>query len=168
VILAYASLLDNAFDIFRAEAEAALALNPNNPYAVGTIGYMYVLNGDFDRGRTLLTHATAANPFHPQWFHDAFYLDRFHQGQYQSALAALKPRTKGDIWFAAMAAAVLGKLGREVEAAKHARMLMDIKPDFCTRGRELLERTLKVTSLVEELIDGLRRAGLQISSSPPG
>jgi adenylate cyclase len=163
VILAYALLLGNTFDTFRTEAETALALNPNNPYAVGTIGYMFVLSGDFDRGRTLLTHATAANPFHPQWFHDAFYLDRFHHGEYQSALAALSPRSEGDIWYAAMAAAVLGKLGRKTGAAKHAGILMDIKPDFCTRGRELIERTIKVPSLVEDIIDGLRRAGLEIS-----
>jgi adenylate cyclase len=160
--LAYASLLGDAFDTFRAEAETTLILNPNNPYAVGTIGYMFVLNGEFDRGRALLTHATAANPYHPQWFYDAFYLDRFHHDDHQGALAALKPRSRGDIWYATMAAAVLGMLGRGKEAEEQAEILVDIKPDFLMRGRELMERTIKVTSLVDKVIEGLRRAGLEI------
>jgi hypothetical protein len=33
---------------------------------------------------------------------------------------------------------------------------------FLTRGRELMERTIKVTSLVDKVIEGLRRAGLEI------
>jgi len=163
VILAYASLIGDALDIFRTEAETALTLNPNNHYAVGTIGYMFVLVGEFERGRKLLAHATETNLFHPQWFHDGFYLDRYHHGDFEGALAALKPRSKDDIWHAVMAAAVLGKLGRTDEAAYHAGVLKDIKPDFCTRGRELMGRTVKDASVIDEIVDGLRRAGLDVS-----
>ena len=105
----------------------------------------------------------AANPFHPQWFRDALYLDRLHHGDYQGASAALKPRARSDFWHSAMETAVRGKLDRGQEAAKHARILLESRPDFCTRGRELMGRSIKVASLVEEIVDGLRRAGLAIA-----
>jgi len=56
----------------------------------------------------------------------------------------------------------LGKLGREDKAAMHAARLIERKPDFCERAGELLGRSIKVPSLVEDLVDGLRRAGLAI------
>jgi adenylate cyclase len=162
LILAYASLLNNQLDSFRSEAETTLALNPNNPYAVGTLGYMHVLSGDFERGRMLLDRATAANPFHPSWFLDAYYLDLFHHGDYQNAYETVKSREKSDFWQPTLAAAVLGKIGREDKAAMHAARLIESKPDFCSNARELLGRSIKVPSLVEDLVDGLRRAGLAI------
>ena len=162
LILAYAYLLNDQLDLFRAEAETTLALNPNNPYAVGTTGYMYVLSGDFEQGRSLLDRATAANPFHPSWFQDAYYLDRFHHGDFQNAYETVKLCEESGVWQPALAAAVLGKLGREDKAAMHAARLIERKPDFCAHARELLGRSIKVPSLVEDLVDGLRRAGLAI------
>jgi adenylate cyclase len=162
LILTYAYLLNDQLDAFKSEAETTLALNSNNPYAVGTLGYMYVLSGEFERGRLLLDRATAANPFHPSWFKDAYYLDHFHHGDFQKAYETVKSREESIFWQSTLAAAVLGKLGREDEAAMHAARLIERKPDFCARARELLGRSIKVPSLVEELLDGLRRAGLAI------
>ena len=164
LILAYAYLLNNQLDSFRAEAETTLALNPNNPYAVGTAGYMYTLIGEFERGRLLLDRATAANPFHPSWFQDGYFLDRFHHGDFQTAYETLQPREESAFWQPTLVAAVLGKLGRKDQAAMHAARLIERKPDFCARARELFGRTIKVPSLVEDLIDGLRRAGLAIGA----
>jgi adenylate cyclase len=165
MILAYACLLGDALDSFREEAETTLALNPNSPYAVGTVGYMFVLSGAFERGRQLLDRATAVNPFHPNWFHDAFYLDRYHDSDYQGAYEALQPRDSRDFWHSAMMAAALGKLGRDEEAARQAAVLLERKPDFCARARELLGRSVKDAILVDDLVDGMRRAGLTIAEA---
>ncbi len=163
LILAYACLLGDELDSFQEEAETTLALNPNNPYAVGTIGYMFVLSGEFERGRRLLDRATAANPFHPRWFHDAYYFDRFHHGDYQGAYEAVKSRDESDFWYPGLVAAALGKLERVDEAARHVASLLERKPDFCTRARELTGRSVKVASLIDDLFDGLHRAGLPIA-----
>jgi hypothetical protein len=59
-------------------------------------------------------------------------------------------------------AAVYGQLG-EVEAAhKAVRELLALKPDFAVIAREELEKWWR-PELVEQLIDGLRKAGLEIA-----
>jgi len=162
LILAYASLLGGSFDTFREEAEVTLALNPNNPYAVGTVGYMHVLLGDFEEGCRLLDAATAHNPLHPRWFHNGYFLDRFHQEDYQGAFESMTAPDENDFWQPGLLAAALGKLDRADEAAGFVASLLERQPDFPQRARDLLRRSIKVESLVDDLVDGFRRAGVPI------
>ena len=99
------------------ESEIALALNPNSPYAVGTIGYFHAMRGDFDRGLALLDRAIAVCPCHPRWFHSAYVLRRILEHDYEGALAeTTKHLPFIGYWDDAVQAAMLGKLGRIDEA----------------------------------------------------
>lgn len=163
LILAYASYLADDFDEFHREIEMALGLNPNSPWAVGTAGYFYVMVGEFDRGRSLLDASILVNPFHPRWFHLAYYADDFHGKDYDRALLEVeKYRPSQSFWFHVLHIAVLGKLGRSPEARVHIEKLTESKPDFPGRARELLGRSVKVENLIDELVDGMRKAGLEI------
>jgi hypothetical protein len=55
---------------------------------------------------------------------------------------------------------MLGKLGREDEASQHVERVAQDKPDFSPRARELIGRALKIDPLIDDLLDGLRRAGM--------
>jgi tetratricopeptide (TPR) repeat protein len=162
LILAYASLLGDALGTFESEASTTLSLNPNNPYATGAIGYMHVLAGNFDHGRELLDRAMAASPIQPRWFGHGYYLVKFREGDYQGAFDALNHADKTEPWQPLLVAAALGKLGRTEEAVEPIAALLARKPDFPMRARELLERTIKSTALLEDLIEGLREAGLEL------
>lgn len=165
LILAYACLLGDETECFRQEVETALALNPNSCYGVGAAGFMYTMSGDFERGRPLLDTAIRMNPCHPQWFHHANCVYHYHRREYDDAFLEIQKSTATDsFWIRVMKAAVLGQLGRPSEAAAQIEELMKIKPDFPPRARELLRRTLKVDSLIEEFVDGLRKAGLEVSA----
>jgi len=59
-------------------------------------------------------------------------------------------------------AAMLGKLGRIKEAQPHVEAALEQKPDLAARARELIRRGLKVDSIIDDLIDGLRAAGLPV------
>ena len=63
-----------------------------------------------------------------------------------------------------LSAAVLGKLGRIGETGSHVDRVIDQKPDFAGRARELIRRGLKVDAVVDDLIDGLRKVGLTPAS----
>ena len=52
-------------------------------------------------------------------------------------------------------------LGRVDEARTHLHLVREQKPDFAPRARELLCRSLKIDAVVDDLIDGLRTAGLE-------
>ena len=144
LILAYASYLAEDFDVFHEEIGISLALNPNSPYATGAAGYFYAFTGDFERGIALLDKAIRANPYHPKWFHQGYFMNYFRLGMYAEALQELEryQPTEG-YWLHVLYTTVLGKLGQNLEAETQIEALLELKPDFGSRARELLRRSLK-------------------------
>ncbi len=163
LVLAYASYLSDDLDSFHQEIETAIRLNPNSLYTVGSAGYLHVMVGESERGLSLLDRATSANPFFPQWFHTAYFMDHFRRQEYERALLEIQQdNCVQNFWSSALHVAVLGKLGRSSEAKVHIEGLLRLKPDFASQARELMRRSLKVESVIDELIDGLGRGGLEI------
>jgi hypothetical protein len=67
-------------------------------------------------------------------------------------------------WDDVVVAAIFGKLGRADEGRPHLERLALQKPDFAGRARGLFRRALKIEPLIDDLIDGLRMAGMTIDS----
>ena len=148
-------------DFFLKHAAETIALNPNSPYVVGVAGWHMALYGEWDRGLTLLKKGMKLNPYHPSWFHLAPYMDYYRRGEYEDALAeALKFNFPELYLDPVMRAAALGRLGRHDEAKAAVSQLLELEPDFATRGRTLISRYVKVDALVDAIIEGLRKAGL--------
>jgi adenylate cyclase len=165
LILAYASYLDDDADAFEQESETALALNPNSPYTVGAIGYFHVMRGSFERGLPLLERAIAVNPCHPDWFHAGRVIYLLSRRDYDGAFAELEKHDPFfTFWLPAVRASILGNLGRLDEAQTHLHQVREQKPDFAPRARELFRRSLKIDSIVEDLIEGLRTGGMAIGA----
>jgi adenylate cyclase len=161
MILAYASYLADDSQTFHQESRTALALNANSPYTAGSIGYFHVMRGEFERGLPLLDRAIAANPCHPAWFHAGHVIDHVSRGDYETALVETGTHLPlMSFWDDVMLTALLGKLGRTEEARLHVDRVMEQKPDFAGRARELIRRSLKIDAVVDDLIDGLQAAGL--------
>jgi hypothetical protein len=81
----------------------------------------------------------------------------------EHALAeTLKHRPFIGFWDHVMIAAMLGRLGRDDEANERVERLTEEKPDFTLRARELIGRTLKIDPLIDDLLDGLNRAGMAV------
>ena len=59
-----------------------------------------------------------------------------------------------------MRAAALGQLGRHNEAQTAVDQLLELEPDFTSRGRWLVNRYVKVDTLIDSIFEGLRKAGL--------
>ena len=163
LILAYASYLADDSESFEQEIETALALNPNSPYTVGTAGYFHIMRGELERGLPLLDQAIAVNPCHPNWFHGGYVVHHLHQRDYDHALLEVRKYNPYlGFWSPVALAAILGKLGCIDEAEAHLQHLEEQKPDFASRAHELFRRTLKIDAIIDDLIEGLQAAGLQI------
>jgi adenylate cyclase len=163
LILAYASHLADDVDAFEQETETALALNPNSPYTVGAIGYLLVMRGSFARGLPMLERAIAANPCHPNWFHAGRIIHLISQRNFEQALAELEKHDPFfDFWLPVVRASLLGNLGRADEARTYLQQVQEQKPDFAPRARELIRRSLKSEPIIDDLIGGLRAAGLPV------
>ena len=163
LILAYASYLADDSEAFEQETETALALNPNSPYTVGAIGYFHVMRGSFERGLPMLERAIAVNPCHPDWFHAGRVIHLLSGRDFEGALAELDQHDPFfSFWLPLVRASILGNLGRLDEAGDLLHQVQEHKPDFAPRARELMRRSLKIDTLIDDLIDGLRTAGMAV------
>jgi adenylate cyclase len=147
---------------FEREMEIALSLNPRSPLVVGLMGYALICAGNAEHGRPLLERAIAMNPCYPGWFGHGLFIDDYTRGAYESAFQeTLRPAFEIGFWGPLMRAAVLGQLGRAAEARAAAGELLEAVPDFQSRARDLTRRPFLSHAIVDALLRGLRKAGLQ-------
>jgi TolB-like protein len=162
-VLAHSHFVLGEREAFLREIEAALSLNPGSPFWVGATGYLLILADEGERGRPLLERAIAMNPCHPGWFNHSLYIDHYIRGEYERAHEeTLKVGFSVAYWGPLLRAAVLGQLGREAEAGAAVSELLEMVPDFQSRARDLTHRPILSESIVDGLLDGLRKAGLRL------
>ncbi len=148
---------------FRASAERSLALNSMDGLTHAYLGFQIAYSGDWERGCALAERAMQLNPHHPGWYWFPLILNAYRQRDYQRALdLALKVNMPG-FWRTQLMLAVSNAQLGELEAARNAvRELLTIRPDFPVIGREELKKWWDA-ELIEHLLEGLRKAGLEIS-----
>jgi hypothetical protein len=161
--MSYILLLKNSLSHGLAEAERAISLNPNSLIMMAELGYMLTLYGDWKRGPGIIRKAIANNPYCNPIVHHALWLDWIRKKDYEKAYAeTLYFRTPLLFWDPLIKAATLGLLGRIHEGKEPAENLLKLKPNFSTRGRVLIKRYVKFKDIVEKVVEGLDRVGLQV------
>ena len=151
------------FQAFRSAAERAIALNPMDGFTIAYLGFLTAYAGEWERGCALVERAQSLNPHHPGWYWFAHFFNAYRKCDYRDAVQiGLKINMPG-FWRTNFAlAAAYGQLG-EMEAARSAlRALVALRPDFALVAREEVAKWWD-PELVEHLIDGLRKAGLEIA-----
>lgn len=163
--LAQALFFRKEFEAFRSAAERAISLNPMDGATLEYLGHLICFSGDWETGSEIAEHARQLNPNHPGWYWAVPFYQAFRKGDYAGARAfAVKVDMPNDICLT-LQAAVYGQLGEHELAEKAVQELLAITPDFAQVGRRKLEKWY-LPELVEPLVDGLRRAGLEIEGEP--
>jgi hypothetical protein len=67
-----------------------------------------------------------------------------------------------NFWEPLAQAATLGHLGRTEDGQRAAEALLDLKPDFPSRGRVLIGHFIKFEEIIERVVEGLRRVGVSV------
>ena len=151
---------------FRAVAERALALNPMDGSVLAYLGLLMARSGERDRGCQMVNSAMRLNPNYPGWFHIAAFDKAYGEGKYAEALEALvHMNTPRYFHLHAARAAALGQLGQREEATKSLQELLALRPDFATAARKEYDKWYDPGE-VEHVMDGLRKAGLEIADEP--
>src|SRR5688572_6954917 len=151
---------------FAPAAERAMALNPLNTDAVGILGLQIVHTREFERGTAIVRRAMELNANHAGWMHFAPLWDHFHKEEYEQALeCANRVDVPGLFWPFLVVASACGHLGRRAEAEAAVRDLLAIDPEFAAHARSNIESWHFASGLMEPLLEGLRKAGLEVS--PP-
>jgi adenylate cyclase len=162
-VLALIRMFSNEIPAALAETERALALNPNSLFILDGIGYLLTLLGDWERGPALIKKVIQLNPYHGPYVPYALWLDWVRQQEYEQAhLETLNIWGLTVFWEPLVKAATFGLLGRTEEGRRCCENLLQLKPDFPTRGRLLIGHYIKFGEIVERVIAGLQKAGLDI------
>jgi adenylate cyclase len=162
--LAQALFFRKEFDPFRDAAERSIALNPMDGSTVEYLGHLIAFSGDWERGCELAERARQLNPNHPSWYWSVSFLDAYHKGDYLSARPFLLKGNPQKNWLMhALLAAVQGQLGENEAAASHLREVLEMMPNFSSIARDEFSKWY-LPELVDHLMDGLRKAGLETAA----
>ena len=131
------------------------------------MGVLTAYSGDWEHGCAMVERASQLNPRHPGWYWFPLFYNAYRKGDYSAALStALKINLPHFFYNHVVLAAASGQLGNHEAAREALRALLALRPDFAEIGRDDLAKWYP-PELVEHLIDGLKKAGLQIESSSP-
>jgi serine/threonine protein kinase/Tfp pilus assembly protein PilF len=162
--LAEAHFFAKDYTAFRDAAERAIALNPRNSHTRAYLGLLIAFSGEWDRGLALVKRAMALNPHLPDWCYLPYFYNHYRKGEYQEALQVVKKiNMPEDPWPQMGIAAACGQLNLQEMARaaielvrKHQPLYLDLK-----YYREDAEKWFADTSIVEQLLQGLRKLGLK-------
>ncbi len=164
--LARALFFCKEFPAFRAAAEQAIAINPLDSPTLAGLGSMMAYAGDWEQGCSLVDRALQLNPSHPGWYWFPHFYNSYRLGDYRGALnVALKIDLPGYFGSYEALAAASGQLGEREAASKALRELSILKPDYAATAYEQLGKW-HGPEMVEHLVEGLRKAGLEIARPP--
>jgi TolB-like protein/class 3 adenylate cyclase/Tfp pilus assembly protein PilF len=150
-------------DLFYDAAERAIALNPNNAFILADLGLWMVYSGRFERGKALVEKSVALNPLHADWIHFASFLDHYRKGEYREALGVqLKMNVPNNQGIQAGLAAVYAQLGDMEKAKATLAHILQHWPEFAKDPRAWFVRRRFSPAVLESLMDGLRKAGLEV------
>ena len=153
---------------FRAAVEQAVALNPMDGSVMGLLGLLVHHVGEIDRGTHMVEAAMQINPHYPPVFRAPAFLNAYAQGKYAEALElAVRFNMPGFFHAPALRAAALGQLGQREAGQQAVQELLALRPDFATSVRRDYGKWWN-SKTVEHLIDGLRKAGLEIAPEKEG
>jgi len=166
VISAYAYLATGHLKESRSELEIALkAVQSGHGIWLDGIGYLLTLCGDWDRGPKLIRQSLAVNPNPLTAASSALWLDALHRDDIDEMLKQSFIFEKSEIfWDPLMRSTSLVLAGRIPEAELEADRIQQCCPDFLTRGKWYIERFIKLTPLVDIIIENLTCAGLDLEN----
>lgn len=155
----FRSELEEAFAI----GEHALATNPDNPEIQAIVGLPLAFAGQWERGMPLVEQAIATSLAPPGWYFGATSLNFFRQGRYEEALREAHRMDMPDYLYShVILAAICGQMGRDDEGRTAVKRLLALAPDFGTHARERLAERFQDPALLDQVLDGLRKAGMDI------
>ena len=162
-VLAYVRMLTDETIAAQKTIRFAYELNPDSLINLDGIGYVMTLLGEWERGPELITRAMKYNPGYRHVVHFALWVHALHRGDIEEAYQeTMSLRIPALFWCPLAKSATLGLLGRRKEAKRCAADLLELKPDFPDRGLRLISRYIKQQEIVQQVIKGLKAAGVAV------
>ncbi|MGM4874772.1 adenylate/guanylate cyclase domain-containing protein [Bradyrhizobium sp. 956_D2_N1_5] len=150
-------------DLLQYEAERAIALNPYDAYAIGSLGLSLAFSGHWDAGAAMAEKALGlmgASAPSLWWYAPA--KRHWSRGEHQEAYETFRRGYVEGLWLSHLNMAyALASLDRLDEAKAHVTKLLKLEPEFSIREANSFFRTYCLEpSFREKMASALRKAGL--------
>jgi adenylate cyclase len=163
-LMATALLVKGELAAARRELDLALRPSCDSLAYREVIGWLMALCGDWDQGVDLMRAALERNPYCQPCVSHGLWADAMRRKDFEAAYAAaLEYREPTFFWRELMIASCLGHLDRLEDARASVAELLRARPLFGHRGRRLIAHYIKSDELRATIIDGLRKAGIEIA-----
>ncbi len=150
-------------------ARHGLDLNPHNSDLLGELGLRYALLAKWDESAPLIAEAYARNPAAPSGYRVASFLNAYMQGDYRAALQQAIQVKAPYVLYGHMARAIAyAQLGDSANAAASVAEILRIDPDYGHRIVKDLDKRHVDPSIIQAIVEGLAKAGLQEASASTG
>ncbi len=158
-VLGYVYMQRNAHELAEFHYLKALALNPNHPFLLASLGILYGFRGETARSLAYFREAITISPhFNPSWYWRNRAVVHFIAHEYEEAISAFKRSPIMPEWVEAYLAAAHAQLGRMDEARQHVAAALRLTPNFNIRAIMTKEPYLHRED-ANHLADALRKAG---------
>ena len=137
----------------------ALALNPNDPDTLAQLGWRLAFRGRWDEGLAYSERAIARTINPPGWYYDTITIHLYLEGRYREMLASAEHSAAGDSHGVAFLAIAHGALGDRAAAQEALDTMAKQAPAFNRDPAAVWRRFHPLESIVDALMDGLRKAG---------
>ncbi|MEO3431041.1 tetratricopeptide repeat protein [Pelagibius sp. CAU 1746] len=149
--------------VFRNFAEKAIALNPNDAFVLADLGLWMGYSGAWKQGEEWVTRAKLINPKHQSWVDYIWHLHAYLEGDYETARdVAVKMNLPGNYMVQASLTAAYAMNGEQAKAEQALAHLLKIRPDYPADPRAPFRSRGMPEELIEGLMEGLRKAGLDV------
>ena len=157
--------LDHDFATASSAIDRAVALNNSCATALYTGAHIHAFSGDPAIAEDYAMRASRLSPFDPQLFHkyEALGFVRLRARRYDEAAAFFAQAVQANPRFSTLyadLAAALAMAGRSEEAKTIGQRLLELEPGFRIQPFVAFVDAFMRTELVNELTEGLRKAGL--------
>ena len=137
--------------------------NPKGVYRLGELAFHASLYGSWEQGKKILDKLMCVNVGFPNFFYGITMLYYYRKGEYNKSLIEANKYIYPELFWANLhRVAALGQLNLAKEAVSEIKELLRLKPDFEKQATELISRFIKEEDLVEHVLEGLRKAGMNV------
>jgi len=163
IVLAYKHFVLNDKEQFLKVIDKCLSYKPGSSFRLGIIAMLLTLNGEWERGKGLLDQLEEKNIGCPLYLYGAKVLFYYRQRDFENALKEVnKYKMSALFWGPMLHIAVFGQINKAEDAKPYIDLLLILKPDFKTNAQYLIKMFAKEEELVELIIQGLQKAGLEL------
>ena len=150
---------------FQSFADKAIELNPNDAFVLADLGTWMGYAGQWEKGKEWVARSMLLNPKHQSWMYQVWHLDYFLKGDYGKSIeAGLKMNLPNNYMVQSSMTAAYAMNGEQRKAEKTLAHLLELRPDYGEDPRAPFRSRGMPTELIESIMAGLRKAGLDVAA----